>query len=235
MNLYLDIETVPGPHCKDAIATMAARREEDPDKFAATSPWLCEIRCISHWDENRGMISLLNGSAHPATTNTDRGERRYFSSEEALLGHFNAGLVYPLHSLITFAGRMFDLPTLYHRSIRNGVKVSHILRDAANEYRFKPDANYDLQEILTFFGATCRRPSLREVCIGYGLPDPKAGGDGGSVKNMSLEDIATYCEGDVMAVIRIHEILLGRRVEKKPKPKDEPVLALKESEVECPF
>lgn len=44
MNLYLDIETVPGPHCKDAIATMAARREEDPDKFAATSPWLCEIK-----------------------------------------------------------------------------------------------------------------------------------------------------------------------------------------------
>jgi hypothetical protein len=65
-----------------------------------------------------------------------------------------------------------------------------------------------MQDIVTQFGATARRPSLREVCLGLGISDPKSTCDGASVLDLvrsgRWDDLAEYCLGDVAATAAIY-------------------------------
>lgn len=223
VEMILDIETFANPAIVEKFRSHAERLEIDPVKFVATSPWLCEIVAIGwQFEGHRGV--LVNRSPFPephrnATAITDAFNLQSFVSENGMLGFFaeKCRLLTQEHwfSFVTFAGRSFDLPTIFHRGIANDVE-NLAVAEAANEYRFKPNRNIDLQDRdMTFFGATCKKPSLREVCVGYGLGDPKQNGDGGDVQRLVDEgrvlDLATYCMGDVEYTRKLYEKLYPPR------------------------
>lgn len=197
--LVIDIETKSGNHSIAAVAEMASRcqREDgrEPSKFAACSPYLSEVACICTKDANGsgredGMVADGNWN------------------EADLLDWFNGTVSdQKITRLVTFAGRWFDLPTLVSRMIANRVRPTPLLMRAIREPRYKPDAHIDLIEVLTQGGAS-RKPSLREVCIGWGIDDPKAGCNGDDVSGMiargEFSKVKEYCHGDVRAATAVY-------------------------------
>lgn len=181
MLLFLDCETYARPLIAEKFSD-----KENPKAYVATSPFLAQVICIG---TNR----------IPPTCSPD---------ECQLLFEFNA-LVDKTTVFVTFAGRRFDLPLIYHRMLANGIAPHHRISDALNESRYRPEVHFDLQEILSFNGAI-KTPSLREVCLAYGLRDPKASCSGVNVQELFEQgryyEVAQYCAGDVRAVQEIYAI-----------------------------
>lgn len=123
-------------------------------------------------------------------------------SEYHLIEAFNAWFEREVRQLVTFNGRSFDLPCLIHRSVALGVKPSKKLISMAQEPRYKPWNHIDVRERFTFQGCF-NKGTLQDFCLAYGLPDPKAGGDGSKVDKLVAardgESLVRYCLGDVAA------------------------------------
>lgn len=185
--LALDIETVGDitPERAEAIAEMADKRDQHPATFAALCPPLARVVAI-------GFIDLLS-ERECVLTALDRSE------EKELLIKANA-IIGKAQRLVTFNGRCFDLGTLIHRSMANGVKPDGVLVRAMKESRYRPNLHIDLRDQFTFFGAASVG-TLRAFCLGYGLGDPKANGDGADVARLVAEGkgetLGDYCMGDV--------------------------------------
>jgi predicted PolB exonuclease-like 3'-5' exonuclease len=189
MITYIDIETVPGKY--QQLAEIA--KDRDPDQFGALSPWLCRVVCVG-----------INDQAFA-------GE-----DEKSILVHVNQVLV-SSSRIFTFNGRSFDLPVLYHRMLAHAIEPAMPLKKARFQKPWESDPHIDLMNELSWDGAT-RRPSLREVCIGWGLPDPKASFSGVSVADMVAKGewfaIKQYCLGDVRALTQIRDRLVSCNVRK---------------------
>jgi predicted PolB exonuclease-like 3'-5' exonuclease len=185
--LVLDIETI-GAGTKEqqaAIDEMAAARDMEPDAFAALCPPLARVVCV-------GLMALESGRS-VAYADTLPG------TEATILRQANDALSKAAR-IVTFNGRCFDLPVLIHRSLINGIRPASRLVAAAREYRYRPSVHIDVRDLFTFFGAASVG-TLRAYALGYGLPDPKAHGDGAEVAALvasgRVEELKTYCLGDV--------------------------------------
>jgi hypothetical protein len=189
----LDVETVPAfPLDADtetgkAIAEMA---EGGPDeynlaRYASLRPPLARVVTVA---------MVLHES----------GRTRVFQGEERdLLTEVNLAIDKATR-LVTFNGRRFDLAVLVHRSAINGVRLSSMLLRAASEYRYKPNLHIDVLDQFTFFGASLGG-SLRAFCLGYGLKDPKALGNGAHVGGMTDDERAAYCLADAVATDALYK------------------------------
>jgi predicted PolB exonuclease-like 3'-5' exonuclease len=194
MPLILDVETVGATTAEqaEAVAEMAEARGLEPDAFAALCPPLARVVAICFLDLDSGRECQLV-ALEP-------------EEEKGLLVKANA-IIAKARQLVTFNGRCFDLAVLIHRSIINGVQPTSRLVDAAREYRYRPSAHYDLRDAFTFFGAVSGG-TLRAFALGYGLEDPKAGGDGSDVARLvaegKAEELATYCMRDVRTTAELY-------------------------------
>lgn len=217
MIAFLDCETVrpdDGPD-SETIAGLAliTRRADDQtfivdflDKFQATSPWLARIVCV-------GVIRR-----------DFEGEMEFtcVGPEKVILEDLEE-LLSGVTKIVTFNGRGFDLPLLCNRYLRYQMQPPLSVIQARDEYRFKPDRGFDVSDVITQFGAT-KKPSLAEACIGLGLGNPKAGGDGGKVGELfragKIEEIKEYCLGDVRFTRDLYDLVTGskRPTKKKSKP-----------------
>lgn len=216
MIAFLDCETVcdiPDEHLP-TVLHLAERTHRGPDKFTdedfrkfvATSPWLARIVCV-------GLI-LRDDDGKEI-------ERAYIGTEESILQRTALALA-ATWRIVTFNGRGFDLPLLVNGYRRMGVECPGIVSAAWQEYRFKPDAGFDLSDIITGFGAT-KRPSLAEACIGLRLRNPKANGDGSGVDELvragQFDRLQAYCLDDVRATRDLYDVVWGqpkRRSTAKP-------------------
>lgn len=211
LTLFLDVETLPGDCPAEAMTEMASRTKdaEDPERFASTSPYLCRVACICVRAVNSTTTKDAGKVVGTFPFDTPEGEGTDTWTESKVLVWFNS-ISSSADRIVTFAGRWFDLPVLVSRMIANGIAPNAFLRDALCEYRYRPQKHVDLVEILTGFGAS-KKPSLREVCLGWGLPDPKQDCDGGDVAGMlrrgEYEKVKAYCAGDVAATAAIYERL----------------------------
>lgn len=112
---------------------------------------------------------------------------------------------------ITFNGRGFDVPFLMTRSAIHGVRPTKDLMRGRYVYQHNADAvHIDLQDQLTFYGATRRKGSLHLFCRAFGIESPKADGiTGDDVGRMFKEkkfiDIAKYNVGDLRATKSLYE------------------------------
>ena len=133
-------------------------------------------------------------------------------SEADLLTEFWEGAT-EYDTFVTFNGRAFDVPFLFHRSVVHRIKPSRELM----KYRYlsQQSAPYhiDLQDELTWYGAMTRRPSLHLFCRAYGIVSPKQDGIGGDdvahlFQTKKFRDIALYNSRDVVATKELYEIWL---------------------------
>lgn len=197
--LVVDIETL-GEWTADqaaAIAEMAEARDMEPEAFAALSPPLAHVVCVGILDLDRDRelavfdVEALATDYVAPNVEGHVGERGVLTRVSEVLGKASR--------IVTFNGRGFDLPTLIHRSIANGVRPAPKIVAAAREYRYKPNLHIDVRDQFTFFGAASAG-TLRAFALGYGLADPKAEGSGAGVSDLvaahDAEKLTRYCLGD---------------------------------------
>ncbi len=130
-------------------------------------------------------------------------------SEAAMLREFWEGVA-SYETVVTFNGRMFDIPFLLHRSVASGVVPTVDLM----RYRYLtqqiPPYHIDLQDQLTFYGAMGKRPSLHLFCRAYGIESPKSHGVAGDdvaalFHEAKYQDIALYNAQDLLATALLYE------------------------------
>lgn len=109
-------------------------------------------------------------------------------------------------SLVAHNGKDFDYPWLCRRMIINGIKLPPLLQiQNLKPWEIKLEDTVEMWK----FGQFQHRVSLALMCEILGLPSPKEGMDGSQVadvfyKEKDFDKIASYCEGDVTALINVY-------------------------------
>jgi predicted PolB exonuclease-like 3'-5' exonuclease len=106
--------------------------------------------------------------------------------------------------LITFNGHSFDLPVLRYRAMVNRVSAAGLqARPYFNRYY---DDAVDLCDVLASYSSGAK-VKLDEICKILGLTGKPEGVDGSRVEAMVLdgkiEQVARYCESDVLDTYRV--------------------------------
>jgi DNA polymerase elongation subunit (family B) len=190
-----------------------AEREAIPLRLGL-SPGTGRVIVIGMWNVDRSTGGVLvEGKSRGWHDGGPQGYKRFDGDEREMLEAFWK-TVAGQSRLVTYNGRSFDLPYLMIRSAMLGVAPS---RNVLGGTRFAVDPHCDLQEVLTFFGATRSTYSLDYWCRRFGITSPKEDGlDGSLVQTYydsgRLEEIVQYCCRDVRATAelftRLRETLL---------------------------
>jgi 3'-5' exonuclease len=138
---------------------------------------------------------------------TEEGYSFRQRSEKDILADFWEGAK-SYDTFVTFNGRGFDVPFLFHRSAIHGIRPTKNLLEGRYPYQQKSCRHVDLQDELTFYGAMSRRPSLHLFCRAYGIESPKGEVSGDDVAELFREkkfrDIASYNAKDVVATTELY-------------------------------
>lgn len=183
------------------------------DKPAALNVWTAQIVCFSAydmkarkalWAYDRKLIDVTPAESLEPFVGVEKGELKTLplEGEAGLVAKLNELLDgrYRESSLVTFNGRGYDLPVMLAAAARCGLPPSKTALAYMRANRYADDPRHlDLCEIASFRGAAMK-PSLRAMCIGLGIGDPKAGGDGcqvdALVKARSGAALRKYSVGD---------------------------------------
>jgi DNA polymerase elongation subunit (family B) len=204
--LALDIETVAAIEPDERICTMAAKRGQEPHAFCALFPPLARVVAIGmrNTDTGKGMALTGIGGRVAELSPELRVSHRALADEKALLAHVAEVIIKQRACLLTFNGRRYDVPVLIHRMLIAGVSVPSGLMHAATQKPWEKQYHVDMMNELSFGGAVAPYP-LEAYCAAYGLPNPKADGDGGMVQDLvangDLEHLIKYVMRDVDAVV----------------------------------
>lgn len=184
--------------------------EADAQNGLGLSPFTGEIITIGMFDTNAGKGAIMFQSPDDELAEFEEGDFKYIPlTEKQMLAMFWNKAKLNLE-FVTYNGRGFDVPYLLIRSIVHKIKPTIDLmsnRYINSQYGAK---HYDLQDLLTFYGAT-NRVSLHLVCRAFGITSPKTlGVDGDDVnelfQNKRYLDIARYNAADVLATKELFSI-----------------------------
>ena len=186
-----------------------ARQDAVPERTALV-PGLGKVIAIGLWmvEKNRGLV-LLEGDEAPEHPWEKVPHSKIFRGDEkALLAKFWEVIGFkPLPRLVSFNGRGYDGPMLMIRSAQLGVRPSRNLVP----YRYDIGDHCDLQDVLTFHGATRDLYSLDFWCRRFDIESPKGSIDGSQVarayRQGRIDDIGEYCLRDARATAQLYQAL----------------------------
>lgn len=111
--------------------------------------------------------------------------------------------------VVTFNGYGFDMPYIIVRSAVHGIRPSCnlMVNRYSSYYRSKP-VHYDLQDLLSFYGAMNKKGSLHMWCRAFGIESPKeAGVTGDDVASLWANGeyftIAAYNARDISSTAKL--------------------------------
>ena len=135
------------------------------------SPFTAGIIALSVHDIARDQTAVYYVADEAAPATRDGNVTYKVRTETELLAEFWTGAT-DYQVFVSFNGRAFAVPFLYHRSVMNGVVPSVMI--ARQRYLSKQSAPYhvDLLDELSFHGAMPHRPSLALLCSAYGIDHP---------------------------------------------------------------
>jgi 3'-5' exonuclease len=207
--LVWDIETVPDLRGYAAANGLDGKSDDEVraamgDKFPKHiyHSIACIGALIAHHDGDHWGIDAL-GAPHV-------GER----SEKELITSFVDRIAELTPQLVTFNGSSFDLPVLRYRAMTHSIAALGL---SARPYfnRYTDDAT-DLCDVLSSFTSQAK-VTLHELCRVMGLSGKPANIDGSEVEKYfregRIQDIADYCESDVVNTYRIwlrYELFRGK-------------------------
>ncbi|MBI4993913.1 ribonuclease H-like domain-containing protein [Candidatus Wolfebacteria bacterium] len=130
-------------------------------------------------------------------------------TEKEMLEHFWT-LASKCDEFITFNGRGFDVPFLMVRSAVHGIRPTRNLMEGRYLYQQRDYKHIDLQDQLTFYGATRKKGSLHLWSNVFGIKSPKSDGVTGDdvgrlFKEKKFLDIARYNIGDLVATKELYD------------------------------
>jgi predicted PolB exonuclease-like 3'-5' exonuclease len=156
---------------------------------------------------------------------------------------FNPGLSLP-PTLVSFNGRMYDIPLLELAAFRFGQSVPQWFNVFDKSYeqarnRYNLDAHLDLNDVLTNYSAFRLSGGLNLMANLLGKPG-KTGVDGSQVQDMynegRLEEINNYCRCDVLDTYFVFlrsQVLLGRLKLDDEQARVQEAKAYLETNAEC--
>ena len=195
--------TVADEAVRTAIAERYVRPGQEPADVFLKTPFhriVCLGALYAERLANGPFVVRSIGARHV-------GER----TEAQLLGGFVTNLPRDEQGrgpvLASFNGNGFDLPVLRYRAMALGVPAPALLGRNGRDYwyRFGWD-HLDLCDLLSNFGASAK-PSLNEMAALLGIPAKLEGMEGSQVEAFAeagrLDEIASYCLGDVITTFRV--------------------------------
>ena len=208
----VDIETVGQPWSEiddktreylQGRAPSAAEREAVPRRLGL-HPGTGRIIVIGMLNVTTGSRGLfVEGQHRDWSDGQVEGFKRFDGSEAELLSEFWKLIAANGRRLVTFNGRMFDIPYLMMRSALCGVAPTRNFMGS----RYNLSHHVDLAEVLSFQGAVRTNFSLDYWCRRFGIDSPKDGIDGSQVQQVyeegGIERIAEYCARDVVATAEL--------------------------------
>ncbi len=225
--LVIDIETVGEDFnaldhaTQESLTRWIKKESENEEEYKVAleelknglgfSPLTGEIVAIGVLDyhKNEGVVYYQA----PGEKNKEFSENgitfKQFGEKEMLRKFWDGAEKY--QCFITFNGRGFDVPFLMVRSAIHGIRPTKDLMRGRYVYQHNPDAiHIDLQDQLTFYGATRRKGSLHLWSRAFGIESPKASGITGDdvgrlFKEKKFLDIAKYNVGDLRATKALYE------------------------------
>lgn len=216
MNLFIDLETVPGtaPELRDELAQAISPpgTYKKPESIAQweteSKPGLVEEAyrktALSGLFGEIAVIGWALGDGPIESVHRD--PRFYDQPENELLQEFWRAIskarvqCWVGHNLAAF-----DLRFLYQRSLVNRVEPS------LNIPVSSPPWKGEVFDTMTAWAGYGGRVSLDKVCRALNIPSPKDGIDGSKVYDAILEgrieDVAAYCRADVEATRQVYRRL----------------------------
>ena len=225
--LIIDIETVGEDfnaldHATQEALTRWIKKESDSDEEYQValeelknglgfSPLTGEIVAIGVLDyyKDEGVV-YYQAPGEKAKESKEGNMTFKPMGEKEMLQKFWEGATKYQH-FITFNGRGFDAPFLMVRSAVHGIRPTKDLMRGRYLYQHSPDAvHIDLQDQLTFYGATRRKGGLHLWSRAFGIESPKPSGVTGDdvgrlFKEKKYLDIAKYNVGDLRATKALYE------------------------------
>lgn len=173
---------------------------------ASFSPFTGQIVSLAVYDVERQSGAVYFVSDTPDESFEIDGFICKQRSEKEILEDFWEGAK-DYDVFVTYNGRAFTIPFIYHRSITLGVVPTADI--ARQRYLTKQTLPYhvDLLDEFSFYGAM-QRPSLQLLCGAYGIENPSVLG-GEEIEVAFSEEryrvIAEKNVGDVQAITRLYE------------------------------
>lgn len=121
-------------------------------------------------------------------------------TEKEIVSRFFSSIEKNSSRLVSFNGRIFDVPVLKYRAMINGIQSGYFYENDKYSYRYSHEWHCDLIELFSDFGASAK-VKLSELCATFKLPG-KMGVDGSQVSqlydNGKYNEIRDYCEIDAL-------------------------------------
>lgn len=191
---------------KEKDDDVRAMKTEEAIRYLSLYPFTAKIVALGLLDIKSGKSLVLYEDEDNAKWTNEEKQIVYAGmTEERMLKKFWE-LINDTELVITFNGKVFDLPFIMLRSAMLKIKPTKNLISGKYGSRF----HVDLLEKLTFYGSV-KKFNLDFYCTAFGIPSPKARGiDGMEVKNLyesgHIKDIAVYCADDIEATFKLYNI-----------------------------
>ncbi|MCA9357885.1 ribonuclease H-like domain-containing protein [Candidatus Kaiserbacteria bacterium] len=221
--LIVDIETkgkdwkeLPGI-TRAALTHRIDRTDMQPDEKrrkldeihlrTALSPFTASIISLAVYDVERRSGAVYFVSDTPDESFEIDGFICKQRTEKEILEDFWEGAK-DYDVFVTFNGRSFTVPFIYHRSITLGVKPTADI--AKQRYLTKQHMPYhiDLMDEFSFYGAMQHRPSLQLLCGAYSIENPSVLGGEEIAAAFAKERYRVIAEknvGDVQAITKLYD------------------------------
>lgn len=230
-NLFIDIETLPTD--RQDVRELLASKVTHPatiSKAETIAKWNEESRpaaideavaktgldgtfgrvCVIGWALDDGPVQIAKSAADEEAVLLDFSMRLGITAtdvfETCVVGHNVTG---------------FDLRFLMQRFIVNNIRPPAVIARAAQAKPWESDKVFDT--MVQWSGAGARPGgSLEKLCMALSITSPKSDLDGskvaGAVAAGRIDDVATYCAGDVEATRKV-----WRRMTFQPATADRPM------------
>jgi len=145
------------------------RKLADVQARTSLSPFTASIISLAVYDVERKTGAVYFSAADKDGSFTDGDFKYKVRSEKEILEDFWEGAG-SYDTFVSFNGRTFSLPFIYHRSIAAGVKPTVDIARSRYVTKQTPPYHVDLLDEFSFHGAMSHRPSLPLLCGAYKIP-----------------------------------------------------------------
>lgn len=191
----------------DFTEDVKQQKRESVQSKLSLSPFTASIISLAVYDVERktGAVYFVSDTSGESFS-VDAFTFKQRTEREILEDFWEGAKSYD--TFVTFNGRTFVLPFLYHRSVMNAVKPTvDIARQRFLSKQSRP-YHVDLLDELSFYGGMAHRPSLQLLCGAYKIENTSL--LGGEEIEEAFSDgrfryIAEKNMGDVQAIHKLYE------------------------------